>query len=185
MAGFDVCRYIYNYLILTPSLYTHEQLKSYKSLEAYNQFVNGWVSDIVVTANNANKAKIYVLTALVKHSQSLSLPPLKPWVAINQSGVVVCAHCNCMAGNGEACSHIASLLFTVEANTQMKQQFSCTSLPCSWLPSSFRSVPFSEISKIDFSTPQHKRMQCQHNSINEGEPVPKVKKISIPKVTDQ
>ena len=52
---------IYNYLILTPSLYTHEQLKSYKSLDAYNQFVNGWVSDIVMTVNSAGKAKIYLL----------------------------------------------------------------------------------------------------------------------------
>ena len=52
---------IYNYLILTPSLYTHEQLKSYKSLDAYNRFVNGWVSDIVVTVNSAGKAKIYLL----------------------------------------------------------------------------------------------------------------------------
>ena len=175
---------IYNYLILTPSLYTHEQLKSYKSLDAYNQFVNGWVSEIIVTVNNANKTKIYLLTALVKHSQSLSLPPLKPWVVINQAGVVLCAHCSCMAGCGEACSHIASLLFTVEANTQMKQQFSCTSLPCSWLPSSFRSVSFSEIRKIDFSTPQHKRMQCQGSSITEGEPVRKMKKVSVPKATD-
>ena len=90
-----------------------------------------------------------------------------------------------MVSNGEACSHIASLLFTVEANTQMKQQFSCTSLlPHSWLPSSFRSVPFYEICKINFSTPQHKRMQCQHSFITEGKPVRKIKKLSIPKATD-
>ena len=89
---------IYNYLNLTPSLYTHEQIKSYKSLEAYNQFVNGWVSDVVVIVNSTNKAKIYVFTALVKHSQSLSLPSLKAWVAIDQSGIVVCAHCSCVAG---------------------------------------------------------------------------------------
>ena len=155
----------YNYLILTPNLYTNKQLKSYKSLDACNHFVNSWVSDIVVRVNNASKSN------LVKHSQSLSLPPLKPWVAINQSGVVVCAHCNCMAGNGEACSHLASLLFTVKANTQIKEQFSCISLPCSWLPSSFRSVPFSEIYKIDFSRPQHKQMQCQNSFISEGESV--------------
>ena len=178
---------IYNYLILTPSLYTHDQLKSYRSLEAYNQFVNRWVSDIVVTVNTANKAKVYVFTALVKHSQSLSLPSLKPWVAIDQSGIVVCAHCTCMAGYGEACSHVASVLFTVEANTQMKQQFPCTSLPCSWLPSSFRSVPFSEISNIDFTTPHHKRMHC-HNDFTstggDGESVQKKKKLIIPKATD-
>ena len=29
---------IYNYLILTPSLYNHEQLKSYNSLDGYNQY---------------------------------------------------------------------------------------------------------------------------------------------------
>ena len=175
---------IYNYLILTPSLYTHEQLKSYKSLEAYNQFVNGWVSNIVVTMSTAtDKTKIYLFTALVKHSQSLSLPSLKFWVVIKQSGTVVCAHCNCMAGYGEVCSHVAAVLFTVEANTQMKQQFSCTSLPCSWLPSSFRSVPFSEIRNIDFTTPHHKRVQYQSSSTTD-EPVKKRKKPYIPKATD-
>ena len=55
-------------------------------------------------------------------------------------------------GIGEVYSRIAAVLFTVEANASMKQQFSCTSLPCSWLPSSFQSVTFTEISKIDFST---------------------------------
>ena len=37
---------IYNYLINTPSLYTNENLKTYKSLEVYNFFVSGHVHDI-------------------------------------------------------------------------------------------------------------------------------------------
>jgi len=121
-----------NYLILTPSLYTNEQLISYRSLEAFNQVVNGWVSDIVCTAvsqsNGSNK--FYLFTALVKHSQSLSLSSLKVWVSVKQSEEVLCAHCTCMAGAGEACSHIAFILFTLDMNNQIKQQFSCTSLPC-------------------------------------------------------
>ena len=68
-----------------PSLYTHEQLKLYKSLDDYNQYMNGWVSDIVVTVSTANECKIYLFTAFVKHSQSLSLPSLKSCAAIEQS----------------------------------------------------------------------------------------------------
>ena len=62
-----------------------------------------------------------------------------------------------MAGLGEACSHVAAVLFAAEANSVTKLQFSSTSLPCSWLPSTFQSVKFSEINGIDFSTPQLKR----------------------------
>ena len=94
--------------------------------------MNGWVGNIVSTVSTANGYKIYFFTAFVKHSQSLSLPSLKTWATIKQSGEVVCAHYMCKAGIGEACSHIAAVLFTAEANTNMK---SCTSLPCSWLPS--------------------------------------------------
>ena len=32
---------IFNYLVTTPSLYTQDQLKAYKSLDAYNFLVNG------------------------------------------------------------------------------------------------------------------------------------------------
>ena len=61
-----------------------------------------------------------------------------------------------MAGLGEACSHITALLFSVEASTQAKKRMSCTSLPCSRLPPSFRSVPYAQLADIDFSTPQLK-----------------------------
>jgi len=84
-----------------------------------------------------------------------------------------------MAGAGEACSHIASVL---DLNTQMKQQFSCTSLPCSWLPSTFKSVPFAEISKIDFAMPKQKRKQVITEDC--GEPSSKSKKFVVPESTD-
>ena len=71
---------VYNYLILTSSL-TYDQLKAYNSLEGYNHFVNGWVTNVTVTEINV-QPKGFLFTALVKHSQRLSLPPLKVWVAV-------------------------------------------------------------------------------------------------------
>ena len=37
---------IVNYLVNTQSAYTLSELKAYKSLEAYNYFISGWVKDI-------------------------------------------------------------------------------------------------------------------------------------------
>ena len=42
----------------------------------------------------------YIATALVRHSQSISATPLRPWVAIKKNGSVLCGHCTCMRMHG-------------------------------------------------------------------------------------
>jgi hypothetical protein len=38
---------IVTYLLFSPSVYSTDELKAYKSLDAYNQFVCGWMRDTV------------------------------------------------------------------------------------------------------------------------------------------
>ena len=151
---------VYNYLVETPSLYTRQQLKAYKSLEAYKQFVDGWVGNVTVRRVPCAQHTC-VVNARVRHSQRIFATAVHAWVAVEQGGVVLCAHCTCMAGLGEACSHIATILFTLDSNTRTKQSTSCTSLPCSWLPPTLSNVPYSEIADIDFSTPAQKRRKTE------------------------
>ena len=69
-----------------------------------------------------------------------------------------------MAGLGEACSHIAALLFAVEANTLMRKNTSCTSGPCSWLLPGCRKVEYAPISDIDFRSSRKKRRIVESGS---------------------
>ena len=71
-----------------------------------------------------------------------------------------------MAGLGEVCSHIAAVLFLMEANTKIKANTSCTSLPCYWLPPPMQSVSYVPIAEIDFTTPARKRQKMLTNIPN-------------------
>ena len=77
----------------------------------------------------------------MKHSQALSIPPLKVWIAVK----VICGHFSCTVGVGEACAHVGSVFFVAEANTITKQQMSSTSLPCAWLPCSEEIIDKSAV----------------------------------------
>ena len=88
---------IYNYLILTPGI-THEQLKSFKNMEEYSFYTSGKVTNINVTELPSTSNNNYLFTALVKHSQALSVPSVRVWIGVKQCGEVICAHCTCMAG---------------------------------------------------------------------------------------
>ena len=99
-----------------------------------------------------------LMLVLLWESETLTktLCPLQAWVAVEKKGLVICGLCNCMAGLGEACSHVAALLFLLDSNTHQKKNLSCTSQPCYWLPPTLKNVPFAKICDIDFTSPKRK-----------------------------
>ena len=60
------------------------------------------------------------------HSQRLSATPLRPWVIVREDGSLLASYCDCMAGLGEACTHVAALLFVVEANVRVREMKTVT-----------------------------------------------------------
>ncbi|GFN86675.1 hypothetical protein PoB_001318100, partial [Plakobranchus ocellatus] len=39
--------HLYTFLVMRKCFYTNEELMAHKGLQAYNQFVNGWVQEVV------------------------------------------------------------------------------------------------------------------------------------------
>ena len=125
----------------------------------------GWIGDISVYPVAGNQGKM-IITANVRHSQSVTAPPLKSWVAAEKCGTIICSHCTCMAGLGEPCSHIAALLFAAEAHNRLKDT-SCTSQRCAWLAPNMQNVAYAPISDIDFTAPATKRKRVQDGKPNQ------------------
>ena len=101
------------------------------------------------------------------HSQRLSDTPLKCWLILQQDGEVCCAHCNCMAGLGEVCTHVAAVLFYIEALSRIEGQRACTEGQCAWvMPSSMKSAQYLLIMKLDFTSFQGQK--CKFDDTIDG-----------------
>ena len=89
-------------------------MKNRKSLEAHNQFISGWIRTMY--HYQKTRSNFVILKAVVMPSQRLIEDPRVPWIAVNSlSTMIETAHCSCMAGLGESCSHIGAILFKIEA----------------------------------------------------------------------
>ena len=104
------------YLVLETSFYTQQQFKAFRSLEAYNQMVSGFIASVQghIIANK------FLVLAKVRHSQRMNDSLISCWVITERQGTILFAHClGCKAGLAESCSHIASVLFYLEAWTKI------------------------------------------------------------------
>ncbi|XP_015765340.1 PREDICTED: uncharacterized protein LOC107344210 isoform X4 [Acropora digitifera] len=132
------------------SYYTAQQFKAFKSLEAYNQMVSGFITCV----QEEVIAGKYVVLAKVRHSQRMNDPPIPIWVIASQEGTIISVHCmGCKAGLGETCSHVASVLFYIEAWTRINGKMACTQVKCAWLlPTYVNEVPYARARDINFKS---------------------------------
>lgn len=89
----------------------------------------------------------------VMHSQRLSEAPLKAWVIIGSTVEVSSAHCTCMVGIAETCTHVWALLFKVEATVRCREMRTVTDKPAYWILSSNVNKVNCEVGhQIDYSS---------------------------------
>lgn len=77
---------------------------------------------------------------------------MKPWIILKSDGGIQSAHCTCMAGLGEACSHVAALVFYIHLKHDNSR--SCTDRLSEWtVPAFEKNIQFKRIKDIDFEKP--------------------------------
>ncbi len=101
----------------------------------------------------------YVVIGKVRHSKRMNEPPVQAWIITAKEGTIVCAHCiGCMAGLGECCSHVASLLFYTEVWTRLNGKLACTQVKCSWIqPTYVKEISYSPVRNINFMSAKKMR----------------------------
>ncbi|XP_047138492.1 uncharacterized protein LOC124814643 [Hydra vulgaris] len=161
---------MYNYLInSSPSNFTHDSMKAYKSLESYNFYICGHVQDVYYNLIEETNEFCFIKSeVLPSQRQGKKQKCYEVWVAINKvNGWILTANCKCMAGLGSVCSHIGALLFKLVACAQLGlNKISCTSTLCSWKKSRKSATP-APLKKINFSRPK-KRETLPNISDNEN-----------------
>ena len=144
------------YLVLETSFYTQQQFKAFRSLEAYNQMVSGFIASVQghIIANK------FVVLAKVRHSQRMNDSLIPIWIITEREATLLSAPClGCKAGLAESCSHRASVLFYLEAWTKINGKLSCTQVKCSWLlPTYVDHVEYARVQDINF--PSAKKMKA-------------------------
>ena len=156
-----------SYLVLETSFYTKQQFKTYKSLEAYNFMVSGLITSIQGCIVSGK----HVVAGKVRHSQRMNDPLISVWVIAEKDGTVKSAHClGCKAGLAESCSHVASVLFYIEAWTRIRGKLSCTEVKCTWLlPSFVKEVPYAKMRYINLTSARKLKADLDEKIENLGE----------------
>ena len=87
----------------------------------------------------------------VNHSQRMNEKPLVPWIIAEAEGKILAANCDCMAGLGETCSHVASLLWATATGVEKRDSLTVTQKSAYWImPPAIKTVPYAPLAEISF-----------------------------------
>ncbi|ENN81039.1 hypothetical protein YQE_02558, partial [Dendroctonus ponderosae] len=108
------------------------------------------VSYLVLTHSYYTKEQMKCYKSFkVKHSLRPKAKPLEVWCIITKDGTISTAHCTCMAGSGEVCSHVGALLFAAEYANRRREETSCTDVLNAWMmptgPSNISLLPVRDM----------------------------------------
>ena len=127
-----------DYLILSPEkTYDRCSIRQYKSYEAYSLFECGHITNIELS-RYLDTSPFRFARCKCLPSQDTSKGTYRTIVCLNKArGNVAGAHCRCVAGLGEVCSHAAGLLFALEdfvsrGYTQLPDGPATTEILCKW-----------------------------------------------------
>ena len=148
-----------SYLVLETSFYTNEQFKNLKSLEAHKWLTSGFVTSV----QGCMISDKFVVFGKVKHSQRMNDPSVLVWIITT----VLSAHCkDYKAGLAESCSHVACILFYVEAWARLSEKLACTQVKYSWLlPTGMKEIQYARVRDINFKSAARLKSELD-NKIN-------------------
>jgi hypothetical protein len=120
------------------------------------------------------------------HSQAVRGTPLHAWAIVDNNGSILAAHCNCMAGLGETCSHIAAVLFNVEVQVRMREAKTPTQVKAYWLiPTQSDETFCKPTGEIDFTSPQTRKRKLDEAIMGAPPEKPAVEQRKISKPTNE
>ena len=103
--------------------------------------------------------------------------PLHPWSIVENNGNILCAHCNCMAGLGDCCSHVGAVLFYVEFAVNLRDSKTCTKEKAYRLLPGYKKVEYKPVADIDFTSAitlhQNMKKQAAKSGAHKSNPPPR------------
>ena len=97
------------------------------------------------------------------------------------------AHCDCMAGLGETCTHVGAILHAVNALVKQEQMKTVTDVPAYWvIPNIDKTIEPKPIRDIDFTSAKSKKKKMDLLLSQASPPERKRRKLpTIPESTDE
>ncbi|CAH3031325.1 unnamed protein product, partial [Pocillopora meandrina] len=141
------------YLVLETRFYTQKQFKAFRSLEAYNQMVSGFIASV----QGHIIADKFLVLAKVRHSQRMNDSLISCWVIMEREVTILFAHClGCKAGevqDGIRAGPSEHSLLSKFLSTKINGRLACTQLKCSWLlPTYVKQVEYEKVREINFTS---------------------------------